>query len=130
MSLGRAAKWAMRCVTCTIIMAASSNADAPGITRAQWSDLLRARLPGLICTEHWYVRQCFSVNASECESEVVHDFDGCMQQYSDTMPQEMRSKEESAEWGKTITSCLGVHFEQKMKQHKKSSAQCATPGIW
>jgi hypothetical protein len=124
------AVWMRRCIACMMLIAAASNAEAPGFTRAQWADLLRARLPNLICREHWYVRQCFSVGASECESAVMNGFDGCLQQYSDTMPLEIRSKEESADWGKTITSCLGVRFEQKMKQHKKSAAQCANPGIW
>lgn len=124
------AEWIRRCIACMILMAAASSADAPGFTRAKWADLLRARLPSLICREHWYVRQCFSVGASECESAVMSDFDGCLQQYSDTMPQKIRSKEESADWGKTITSCLGVRFEQKMKQHKKSSAQCTATGVW
>jgi hypothetical protein len=119
-----------RCIACMILMAMTSHANAPGFTRVQWADLLRARLPNLICSEHWYVRQCFSVGASECESAVMSGFDGCLQQYSDIMPLEIRSKEESAAWGKTITSCLGVRFEQKMKQHKKSAAQCTNPGIW
>ena len=124
------AEWIRRFIACMILMAAASIADAPGFTRTQWADLLRAKLPGLICKEHWYVRQCFSVGASECESTVMSDFDGCLQQYSDKMPREIRSKEESADWGKTITSCLGVRFEQKMKQHKKLSAQCRATDVW
>jgi hypothetical protein len=123
-------QWICRGIACLALIAAASNADTPGFTRSQWADLLRARLPSLICREHWYVRQCFSVSETECGSTVTSAFDACLKQYSNTMPLEIRSKEESAEWGKTITSCLGVRFEKVMIRHKKSSTQCANPGIW
>ena len=40
----------IRCgIAIMILMAAASNAEAPGFTRSQWADLLRARLPSLVC---------------------------------------------------------------------------------
>lgn len=95
-----------------------------------WADLLRARLPSLICRDHWYVRQCFSVSAEECGSTVVSALNGCLVDYSGKMPPVMRSKEESAEWGETITKCLGVRFEERMKQHKIFSPRCSNPSVW
>jgi hypothetical protein len=122
-------QWICRGIACVALIAAASKADTPGMPQSEWSGLLRARLPSLICRDHWYVRQCFSISAEECDSAIKSDLTGCLQEFGTRIPPIITSKEDSAEWGKTIAQCIGARFEHTMKRHKKSSAQCAA-GSW
>jgi len=99
--------------------------SAAELSQSQWAEKFAATLPGFICREDWYFRQCFSVTAQQCQAATQAAAKTCLDEAKNGMPAVIRSRDESGSWGAKVASCTGALLEDRMKQQKKPSAQCA-----
>ena len=111
---------------CLVFLALSGGASgATELTQSQWAERFEATLPGFICREDWYFRQCFSVTAQQCQAATQAAAKTCLDEAKSGMPAVIRSREDSGSWGAKVASCTGALLEDRMKQQKNPTAQCA-----
>jgi hypothetical protein len=108
----------------------SVNALSEEMTRTRWMDLFSTAMPTWACSEGRYFRECFTVTAEQCEKTASSATRICLEKEKGNLPDIFRTKEESANWGRTVGECTGTTKELALMSKRISNAKCNDPKQW
>jgi len=104
---------------------ATSETDAAN----KWIEGMTALLPNLFCKEGSYFRECFKVNAQECETEATRATRACLQSKDAEIRANLKIDKGKTS-GQKLGECAGDSYELSLKDKRIDNPKCNDPSKW
>ncbi len=87
-------------------------------------------LPATFCSQQMYFRQCFTIDAIECEEIASSVTRLCLQKYKEDIPGVLEQPQDGTKWGTIIGRCAGSAFEVSLNKKKINNEKCNDATNW
>ncbi len=122
----------MRLFISAIILSISafSSAYALEVSKTEWISAMKTGLPAYFCQETQYFRQCFTVDALECENVAASATRLCLNELESQIPDILVQPNDGRAWGTKVGTCAGTTYETTLIKKRISSAKCNNISHW
>jgi len=105
-------------------------AQAQGVSREKWMEVMSTTLPDYLCGQNEYFRQCFKVSAQQCQQTALSATRTCLKQNESKIPAVLRSRDEGGKWGEVVGECTGNAYETALAAKRINSTRCNNVNNW
>ena len=104
--------------------------QASSVSKESWMSQMEIALPAAFCSQQMYFRQCFEIDAIECEEMATSVNRLCLKKYKEAIPSSLEQPQDGKKWGTIIGQCAGGAFEAALSKKKINSAKCNDVNNW
>jgi hypothetical protein len=123
MQLGRAV------VTALLWTLVSAPSYAEGASKQAWLQRMKTTLPTKMCAEQQYFRQCFDVDARQCERTMASATRSCVREFESDIPDTL-DRDAGRRWGKRLGQCAGGTYETSLTGQRIDDERCNNIDNW
>ena len=105
-------------------------AQSQELPRDKWLEAMTVSVPTYFCKPEQYFRQCFEVEAGECEQVALSATRTCLSQMRERIPAVMRQPADGRVWGTRLGNCAGVAYEAALAEKHKPDPRCKDARNW
>lgn len=115
-----------------LLVSQPSFASKESLSKKEFFEEMKKKIPEEFCLEHRYFRKCFSITEENCKKIVVVSSKECLSLLEKELPQTLKI-DEGVKWGAKIGECVGGKYETsqlKSKIEVKLAPDCKDPSKW
>ena len=87
------------------------------------------KLPKVLCESKQLYRECYAVNAEECNTLITLSAEACWKTFEKKMTAD-KTLNELAEVGNQIGQCTGTLYDMMLQKAKKADLKCLNDSKW
>lgn len=106
------------------------SAQVTEIKKDQWIKLFTSGFTPLVCDEKGYFRQCFKIDAAQCEKAALQATRTCLANLDARIPATITTMEQSQQTGGMVGRCAGTALEVQSISKKISTPKCQDVSNW
>ncbi len=103
---------------------------AVNVEKSEWVESMEIALPAAFCKKQMYFRQCFTVDAIECEEVAASVTRICLRKYKSDIPNPLKQPQDGTKWGTIVGRCAGSAYETSLINKKINSEKCNDANNW
>lgn len=100
------------------------------VGKNEWVESMETALPAAFCKKQMYFRQCFKVDAVECEEVAASVTRICLKKYKSDIPNPLKQPQDGTKWGTLVGRCAGGAYETSLVNEKINSKKCNDVNNW
>jgi hypothetical protein len=108
-----------------LVTFAFGSAGCKQASKKRWISEMSEKLPGELCKEGTYFRECFRVDRAECEKVAQRTTDKCLEQYRSQIPRILKQPRDGRHWGGKVGACAGTAYEKQLLHKRHITPKCA-----
>lgn len=104
--------------------------EANQIDRDDWISQMTDALPGALCKEGSYFRDCFKMTMDECKQSFQAISSACTGKFKAEMPETLTQPADGEKWGGKVGECAGEEFDTKNSAKRSDLEKCNDASNW
>lgn len=121
---------AIQALFLVLMSLASGPVVAAEVSREDWVEGMQATIPTLFCQRDQYFRQCFRVDAIECETLAASSVRNCLASLGESLPAVLQQPRDGTHWGSRVGQCAGTAYELALMDKRLSNPRCDDVNNW